>query len=163
MHGRPNQSQRKETVAFRLILLIQHWTDADSVIKQLLYTSIRPFYNSCATSNWLRRGQNSQCIMGKCRQTHAAKYEITLEHVSNGLKMWIKRFQTEIHNKITIYIHNRSICFKIITCIILGWVCLVISNVVACETNSDFSDFVVFCVNVKRNLTWARVLWNRWI
>ena len=47
--------------------------------------------------------------MGKCRQTHAAKYEITLEHVSNDLKMWINWFQTEVQNKITIYFHNSCI------------------------------------------------------
>ena len=35
------------------------------------------------------------------KHMHATKYKITLEHVSNGLKMWIKRFQTEIHNKNT--------------------------------------------------------------
>ena len=74
----------------------------------------------CATSDWLRRGQNSHCIMEKCRQTNAAKCEITLEHVSDDLQMRIKRFQTKIHNEITINIHNRSIYFKIITCIILG-------------------------------------------
>ena len=89
------------------------------------YTSVKRrqfsrFTIRCATSYWLRRGQNSHCIMGKCPQTHATKYKITLEHVSNDLKMWIKRFQTEIHNKITIYINNRSIYFKIIICIILG-------------------------------------------
>ena len=113
-----------------------------------------------ATSDWLRRGQNSHCIIGKCRQTHAAKYEITLEHISNDLKMWIKRFQTEIHNKITIYIHNRSIYFKIITCIILGLVCSSHFECLACETNSVFSDFVLFCVTGKRNRTGAPVLWN---
>ena len=84
--------------------------------------------------------------------------KLHLEHVSNDLKMWVKRFQTEIHNKITIYILNRSIYFKIITCIIL---CLVISNVFACDTNSVFSDFVVFPVTGKRNRTGAHVLWNR--
>ena len=84
------------------------------------HTQFSHFTIRHATSNWLRRGQNSHYIMGKCRQTHAAKYKITLEPVSNDLKMWVKRNQTEIRNKITIYIHNRSIYFKIITCIILG-------------------------------------------
>ena len=32
------------------------------------------------------RGQNAHCIMEKCRQTNAAQYEITNEHVSNDLK-----------------------------------------------------------------------------
>ena len=82
----------------------------------------------------------------KCR----ARYEITHEHVSNDLKMWIKRLHTEIHNMITIYIHYKSIYFKIITCIILG---LVNSNVFACKTNSAFNDFVDSCVTGKRNRT----------
>ena len=99
---------------------------------------------------WLRRGQNAHCIMGKCRQTNAAQYEITHEHVSNDLKMWIKRLHTEIHNIITIYIHYKSIYFKIITCIILG---LVNSNVFVCKTNSVFNDFVDSCVTGKRNRT----------
>ena len=38
------------------------------------------------------------------KHMHATKYKITLEHVSNSLKMWIKRFQTEIHNKNTFII-----------------------------------------------------------
>ena len=75
----------------------------------------------------------------KCR----ARYEITHEHVSNDLKMWIKRLHTEMHNIITIYIQYKSIYFKIITCIILG---LVNSNVFACKTNSAFNDFVDSCV-----------------
>ena len=77
--------------------------------------------------------------MGKCRQTNAAQYEITHEHVSKDLKMFVKRLHTEIHNMITVYIHNRAIYFRIITCIILG---LVISNDFACKNNSVFSDFV---------------------
>ena len=87
----------------------------------------------------------------KCR----ARYEITHEHVSNDLKMWIKRLHTEIDNIITIYIHYKSIYFKIITCIILG---LVNSNVFACKTNSAFNDFVDSCVTGKRNRTGARAL-----
>ena len=94
---------------------------------------------------WIRRGQNAHCIMAKCRQTNAAQYKITHEHVSNDLKMWIKRLHTEIHNIITINIHYKSIYFKIITCIILG---LVNSNVFACKTNSVFNDFVDSCVTV---------------
>ena len=66
--------------------------------------------------------------------------------------MRIKRFHTEIHNIITIYIRNRYINIKIITCIILG---LVISNVFACKTNSVFSDFVNSCVTGKHNRTGA--------
>ena len=105
---------------------------------------------------WLRKGQNAHCIMGKCRQTNArARYEITHEHVSNDLKMWIKRLHTEIHIIITIYIHYKSIYFKIITCIILG---LVNSNVFACKTNSAFNDFVDSCVTGKHNRTGARAL-----
>ena len=87
----------------------------------------------------------------KCR----ARYEITHEHVSNDLKMWIKRLHTEIHNIITIYIHYKSIYFKIITCIILG---LVNSNVFACKTMSAFNDFVDSFVTGKRNRTGARAL-----
>ena len=56
---------------------------------------------------------------------------------------------------ITIYIHYKSIYFKIITCIILG---LVNSNVFACKTNSAFNDFVDSCVTGKRNRTGARAL-----
>ena len=85
----------------------------------------------------------------------ATQYEIIHEHVSNDLKMWIKRLHTEIHNIITIYIHYKSIHFKIITCIILG---LVNSNVFACKTNSVFNDFVDSCVTGKRNRTGARAL-----
>ena len=40
--------------------------------------------------------QNAHCIMGKCWLTNAAQYEIIYEHVSNGLKMWVKRLHTEI-------------------------------------------------------------------
>ena len=69
--------------------------------------------------------------------------------------MWIKRLRTEINNIMTNYIHNRSIYFKKITCIIHG---LVISIVFACKTNSAFSDFVDSCVTGKRNRTGARVL-----
>ena len=56
---------------------------------------------------------------------------------------------------ITIYIHNRSVYFKIITCIILG---LVISNVFECKTNSVFNDFVDSSVTGKCNHKGARVL-----
>ena len=91
----------------------------------------------------------------KCRQTNAAQYEITHEHVLNDLKMWIKRLHTEIHSVITIYIHYKSIYRKIITCIIFG---LVNSNVFACQTNSVFNDFVDSCVTGKPNRTGARAL-----
>ena len=84
-----------------------------------------------------------------------ARYEITHEHVSNDLKMWIKRIHTEIHIIITIYIHYKSIYFKIITCIILG---LVNSNVFACKINSAFNDFVDSCLTGKHNRTGARAL-----
>ena len=76
------------------------------------------------------------------KQNNAAQDTKTHEHVSNDLKMWIKRLHTEIYIIITIYIHYKSIYFKIITCIILG---LVNSNVFACKTNSAFNDFVDSC------------------
>ena len=56
--------------------------------------------------------------------------------------MWIKGLHIEIHNIVTINIHNRSFYFKIITCIILG---LVISYVFACKTNSVL---VILCTPV---------------
>ena len=59
------------------------------------------------------------------------------------------------YNNITIYIHNRSIYFEIITCIILG---LVISNVFACKTNSVFSDCDDSCVTGKHNRMGEHVL-----
>ena len=55
------------------------------------------------------------------------------EHVSNCLNMLLQQLCTEIHNIITIYIHYRSIYFKIIICIILV---LVILNIFACKINS---------------------------
>ena len=112
----------------------------------------------CTTSDWLRKGQNLHYIMGKCWQTNAMQYEITHEHVSNDLKMWIKWLHTEIHDIITVYIHNRSIYFKTITCKVLG---LVISNLFACKTNSVFSDFVDSCATGKRNRTRiAAIKWH---
>ena len=117
---------------------------------------IRPFYKARAPVRLTQ--ERPKCALhhgkmstNKCR----ARYEITHEHVSNDLKMWIKRLHTEIHNMITIYIHYKSIYFKIITCIILG---LVNSNVFACKTNSAFNDFVDSCVTGKRNRTGAHAL-----
>ena len=117
---------------------------------------IRPFYKARAPVRLTQ--ERPKCALhhgkmstNKCR----ARYEITHEHVSNDLKMWIKRLHTEIHNIITIYIHYKSIYFKTITCIILG---LVNSNVFACKTNSAFNDFVDSCVTGKRNRTGARAL-----
>ena len=117
---------------------------------------IRPFYKARAPVRLTQ--ERPKCALhhgkmstNKCR----ARYEITHEHVSNDLKMWIKRLHTEIHNIITIYIHYKSIYFKIITCIILG---LVNSNVFACKTNSAFNDFVDSCITGKRNRTGARAL-----
>ena len=72
--------------------------------------------------------------------------------------MWIKQLHTVIHNITTINIHNGSIYFKIITCIILD---TVISDVFACKTNSVFSDFVDSFVTGKRNHTGVHVLLNR--
>ena len=74
------------------------------------------FTIQCTTSDWLRTGQNSHCIMGKCQEINVAQYKIIHEYVSNDLKMWIKWLHTEIHNMITIYIHNRSIYCQIFTC-----------------------------------------------
>ena len=117
---------------------------------------IRPFYKARAPVRLTQ--ERPKCTLhhgkmstNKCR----ARYEITHEHVSNDLKMWIKRLHTEIHIIITIYIHSKSIYFKIITCIILG---LVNSNVFACKTNSAFNDFVDSCVTGKHNRTGARAL-----
>ena len=64
-------------------------------------------------------------------------------------KKCVKNDFTQIHNKITIYIHMRSVYSEIITYIILG---LVISNVFECKTNSVF-DFVHSCVTGMRNRT----------
>ena len=118
--------------------------------------TIRPFYKARAPVRLTQ--ERPKCALhhgkmstNKCR----ARYEITHEHVSNDLKMWIKRLHTEIHNIITIYIHYKSIYFKIITCIILG---LVNSNVFACKTNSAFNDFVDSRVTGERNRTGARAL-----
>ena len=121
---------------------------------------IRPFYKARAPVRLSQERPKCALHHGKMstnpgRQTNAAQYEITHEHVSNDLKIWIKRLHTEIHNIITINILYKSIYFKIITCIILG---LVNSNVFACETNSVFHDFVDFCVTGKRNRTGARAL-----
>ena len=120
------------------------------------YIVIRPFYKARAPLRLTQ--ERPKCALhhgkmstNKCR----ARYEITHEHVSNDLKMWIKRLHTEIHNIMTIYIHYKSIYFKIITCIILR---LVNSNVFACKTNSAFNDFVDSCVTGKRNRTGARAL-----
>ena len=117
---------------------------------------IRPFYKARAPVRLTQ--ERPKCALhhgkmstNKCR----ARYEITHEHVSNDLKMWIKRLHTEIYIIITIYIHHKSIYFKIITCIILG---LVNSNVFACKTNSAFNDFVDSCVTGKHNRTGARAL-----
>ena len=114
-------------------------TDADSgtggiFIRDTAYfhcDSIRPFYKARAPVRLTQ--ERPKCALhhgkmstNKCR----ARDEITHEHVSNDLKMWIKRLHTEIHNIMTIYIHYKSIYFKIITCIILG---LVNSNVFACN------------------------------
>ena len=75
-------------------------------------------------------------------EKHVAQYKIPLDHVSNDWKMWIKWRHTEIHNKIAIYVHYRSIYVKI-PCIILVFVIL---NAFACKTNSVFNDFVNSCV-----------------
>ena len=122
----------------------------------LRYPTIRPFYKARAPVRLTQ--ERPKCALhhgkmstNKCR----ARYEITHEHVSNDLKMWIKRLHTEIHIIITIYIHYKSIYFEIITCIILG---LVNSNVFACKTNSAFNDFVDSCVTGKHNRTGARAL-----
>ena len=117
---------------------------------------IRPFYKARAPVRLTQ--ERPKCALhhgkmstNKCR----ARYEITHEHVSNDLKMWIKRLHTEIHIIITIYIHYKSIYFKIITCIILGLVNL---NVFSCKTISAFNDFVDSCVTGKHNRTGARAL-----
>ena len=123
----------------------------------LFQISIRPFYKARAPVR-LTQERRPKCALhhGKMSTNNCrARYEITHEHVSNDLKMWIKLLHTEIHNIITIYIHYKSIYFKIITCIILG---LVNSNVFACKTNSAFNDFVDSCVTGKCNRTGARAL-----
>ena len=127
-----------------------------SVSFHIIFSTIRPFYKARAPVRLTQERPKCALHHGKmstikCR----ARYEITHEYVSNDLKMWIKRLHTEIHNIMTIYIHYKSIYFKIITCIILG---LVNSNVFACKTNSAFNDFVDFCVTGKRNRTGARAL-----
>ena len=131
-------------------------SDMPCVIKILNFSAIRQFYKARAPVRLTQ--ERPKCALhhgkmstNKCR----ARYEITHEHVSNDLKMWIKLLHTEIHNIITIYIHYKSIYFKIITCIILG---LVNSNVFACKTNSAFNDFVDSCVTGKRNRTGARAV-----
>ena len=121
-----------------------------------LVGTIRPFYKARAPVRLTQERpkcalHHGKMLTNKCR----ARYEITHEHVSNDLKMWIKRLHTEIHIIITIYIHHKSIYFKIITCIILG---LVNSNVFACKTNGAFNDFVDSCVTGKHNRTGARAL-----
>ena len=120
--------------------------------------SIRPFYKARAPVRLTQ--ERPKCALhhgkmstNKCRAIRNNTWAI--EHVSNDLKMWIKRLHTEIHNIITIYTHYKSIYFKIITCIILG---LVNSNVFVCKTNSVFNDFVDSCVTGKRNRTGARAL-----
>ena len=125
-------------------------------VSEICAEGIRPFYKARAPVRLTQ--ERPKCALhhgkmstNKCR----ARYEITHEHVSNDLKMWIKRLHTEIHNIMTIYIHYKSIYFKIITCIILG---LVNSNVFACKTNSAFNDFVDSCVTGKHNRTGARAL-----
>ena len=125
-------------------------TNFDCQVAQSVLNQFSHFTIWCVTSDWLRRGQNSQCIVGKCQKTNVAQYKITREHVSNDLKMWINDFTLKYTNTIIIHIHNRSIYFKIITYIILG---LVISNVFACKTNSVLSDFVYYCVTGKHNST----------
>ena len=105
---------------------------------------IRPFYKARAPVRLTQERPKCALHHGKMSTNKChAKYEVTHEHVSNDLKMWIKRLHTEIHNIITIYIHHKFIYFKIITCMILG---LVNSNVFACKTNSAFNDFVDSCV-----------------
>ena len=146
----PLKSHRNPNICFSRILLLSlalFWP---------LYFLIRPFYKARAPVRLTQ--ERPKCALhhgkmstNKCR----ARYEITHEHVSNDLKMWIKRLHTEIHNMITIYIHYKYIYFKIITCIILG---LVNSNVFACKTNSAFNDFVDSCVTGKRNHTGPRAL-----
>ena len=126
------------------------------ISNQTPFRRIRPFYKARAPVRLTQ--ERPKCALhhgkmstNKCR----ARYEITHEHVSYDLKMWIKRLHTEIHIIITIYIHYKSIYFKIITCIILG---LVNSNVFACKTNSAFNDFVDSCVTGKHNRMGARAL-----
>ena len=104
----------------------------------------------CATSDWLRRGQNPHCIMGKCQQIKCCAIRNYTWVCFKWPKMWIKRLHAKIHNIITIYIHYKTIYFKTITWIIL---IIAISNVFACKTNSVFNDFVNYCVTGKCNIT----------
>ena len=138
--------------------MVNHFLQCvDAILKGVSVTqTIRPFYKARAPVRLTQ--ERPKCALhhgkmstNKCR----ARYEITHEHVSNDLKMWIKRLHTEIYIIITIYIHYKSIYFKIITCIVLG---LVNSNVFACKTNSAFNDFVDSCVTGKHNRTGARAL-----
>ena len=101
----------------------------------------------CATSDWLRRGQNAHCIMGKCRQVKCRAIRNYTWVCFKWPKMWIKRLHAKMHNTIIIYIYYRTIYFKTITCIIL---IIVISNVFACKTHNVFIDFVDYCVTGKR-------------
>ena len=109
----------------------------------------------CATSDWLRRGQNAHCIMGKCRQIKCRVIQNYTWVCFKWPKMWINRLHAKMHNIIPVYIHYRTIYFKTITCIIL---IIVISNVFACKTHSVFNDFVDYCVTGKRNRTGACAL-----
>ena len=121
-----------------------------SLLQQFSHFTIR-----CATSDWLRRGQNAHCIMGKCWQIKCHAIRNYTWVCFKWPKMWIKRLHAKIHNIITIYICYRTIYFKTITCIIL---IIVISNVYACKTHSVFNDFVDYCVTGKRNRTEVRAL-----
>ena len=69
----------------------------------------------CATSDWLRRGQNAHCIMGKCRQIKCRAIRNYTWLCFKWPIMWIKRLHAKIHNIITVYIHYWTIYLKTIT------------------------------------------------
>ena len=117
-------------------------------LARMLSDQFSRFIIRCATSNWLRRGQNAHCIMGKCRQIKCRAIRNYTWVCFKWPKMWIKRLHAKIHNIITIYIHYRTTYFKTITCIIP---IIVISNAFACKTHSVFNDFVDYRVTGKRN------------
>ena len=114
-------------------------------LPDLIAIEFSRFTIRCPTSNWLRRGQNAHCIMGKCRQIKCHAIQNYTWICFKWPKMWIKWLHAKIHSIITVYIHYRTIYFKTITCIILIIVISNVFHVFACKTHSVFNDFIDYC------------------
>ena len=77
----------------------------------------------CTASDWLRRGQNLHCIMGKMltNKCHAIRsYTWACFKWPKNVDKMTSHWNTQYNNN---YVHNRYIYFKIITCVTGNLLC----------------------------------------